>query len=327
MNVFPAVCLLLLLGSSLVETTVANPFAFFRPTAPPPEDRDTIVTAQIYLDELLFGPGVIDGKLGEFTTIAARHYNQRWRVEEGNWHRLLREAQRHVKDPYVDYVIRESDLAFIGDLPSEPAEQAALAYLPYRTLAEFVAERYHTTVAFLAALNPDTDLYGLAPGAAVKVPNVSPFQVDLIKAYHQYEALEPLSSNRAIVDTKQKIVTIHDPKGTMLASFPITPGEERFIPYGEWEIQIMTNTPEFRYDTKMLEEGERGDEFVLLPPGPNSPVGIFWAGLSKSGIGLHGTSSPDTIGRSRSAGCIRLANWDALRLRSLLRPGAQVEVK
>ncbi|MEM1296556.1 MAG: L,D-transpeptidase, partial [Verrucomicrobiota bacterium] len=80
-------------------------------------------------------------------------------------------------------------------------------------------------------------------------------------------------------------------------------------------------------DKKMLEEGERGEEFYQLPPGPNSPVGVLWAGLSKSGIGLHGTNSPETIGRSQSAGCIRLANWDAIRLSSVVRPGATVIVK
>jgi len=35
---------------------------------------------------------------------------------------------------------------------------------------------------------------------------------------------------------------------------------------------------------------------------------------NKKGIGIHGTDSPDTIGRSASHGCIRLANWDAARL-------------
>jgi lipoprotein-anchoring transpeptidase ErfK/SrfK len=56
-------------------------------------------------------------------------------------------------------------------------------------------------------------------------------------------------------------------------------------------------------------------------------VGIIWNGTSRSGIGLHGTSDPETIGRARSAGCIRLANWDAIRLPKLIRPGASVEIR
>jgi lipoprotein-anchoring transpeptidase ErfK/SrfK len=89
----------------------------------------------------------------------------------------------------------------------------------------------------------------------------------------------------------------------------------------------MMTTPTFRYDKQFLEEGIRGKEAFQLPPGPNSPIGIIWNGISKSGIGLHGTASPKTIGRSQSAGCVRFANWDAIRLPSLVRPGAKVIVR
>ncbi|MBT44705.1 MAG: hypothetical protein CL922_04630 [Deltaproteobacteria bacterium] len=54
---------------------------------------------------------------------------------------------------------------------------------------------------------------------------------------------------------------------------------------------------------------------------------MLWSGLTKSGIGIHGTASPRTIGRSLSAGCIRLANWDAARFPTLVRPGAKVVIR
>jgi lipoprotein-anchoring transpeptidase ErfK/SrfK len=54
---------------------------------------------------------------------------------------------------------------------------------------------------------------------------------------------------------------------------------------------------------------------------------VIWNGLSVPGIGLHGTSNPETIGRARSAGCIRLANWDAIRIPTLIRPGTTVEIR
>ena len=64
----------------------------------------------------------------------------------------------------------------------------------------------------------------------------------------------------------------------------------------------------------MLEKGKRGSNALNLPPGPNSAVGILWMELNKEGIGIHGTSEPETIGRSTSHGCIRLSNWDAFDL-------------
>jgi len=137
-----------------------------------------------------------------------------------------------------------------------------------------------------------------------------------------------LSSRHVIIDTRHKVAAIWDAgDGQLVASFPITPGKEKFIHRGDWTLKNMITTPEFRYDKSMLEEGVRSDEAFQIPPGPNNPVGVIWCGTSKSGIGLHGTSSPHSIGRSRSAGCIRFANWDAIRLPTLLRPGAKVTIR
>jgi lipoprotein-anchoring transpeptidase ErfK/SrfK len=89
---------------------------------------------------------------------------------------------------------------------------------------------------------------------------------------------------------------------------------------GTWELRNMRRTAVWRYDQQLLDTGKRSENALNIPPGPNSPVGIIWNGLSRPGIGLHGTSDPETIGRARSAGCIRLANWDAIRLPTLIRP-------
>jgi lipoprotein-anchoring transpeptidase ErfK/SrfK len=135
-----------------------------------------------------------------------------------------------------------------------------------------------------------------------------------------------LSQRHVIVDTSQNLAAIWE-GSKLIATFPVTPGQEKFIYRGDFKIKVMVNTPTFRYDKAMLKTGVRSEEYHKLPPGPNSPVGIFWAGINKSGIGLHGTASPHTIGRSQSAGCIRFANWDAARLSTLIRPGARVEVR
>ena len=165
-----------------------------------------------------------------------------------------------------------------------------------------------------------------------------------------YKADEAMSQRHAVVDTKLNQVRIFEaappalivaePGSTtvssttranrgLIASFPITPGKPQFIKFGTWEVRNSVELPHWRYDQKLLDTGKRGSDADALniPPGPNSPVGIFWCGLSKPGIGLHGTSDPETIGRARSAGCIRLANWDAIRLPSLIRPGTTVEIR
>ena len=113
----------------------------------------------------------------------------------------------------------------------------------------------------------------------------------------------------------------------LIASFPITPGRTEFIPKGYWNLKNSVELPEWRYDQQLLDTGIRGENSLTIPPGPNNPVGVIWNGLTKAGIGIHGTDNPRTIGRATSAGCIRLANWDAARVPTLVRPGAVVMVK
>ena len=84
--------------------------------------------------------------------------------------------------------------------------------------------------------------------------------------------------------------------------------------------------PFFRYDKEMLQHGERSGDFYVLPPGPRNPVGVMWIALNKKGIGIHGTDDPASIGRHVSHGCIRLANWDVVRLATKIKPGDNVSI-
>ena len=54
---------------------------------------------------------------------------------------------------------------------------------------------------------------------------------------------------------------------------------------------------------------------------------MVWIDLAKEHYGIHGTDSPDRIGRAESNGCIRLTNWDAARLAQMVKPGIQAVFK
>ncbi len=295
---------------------------------PGEEENEVITRVQVYLDRKQFGPGKIDGALGEFTRYAVGAYNKRYvkNPDPNNWYKVIRDSQIGIEYLYVKYTIKKEDLVWVGNVPLKPADQESTKYMYYRSLAEFVTERYHTDWNFLHNHNPGIKLKNLKVGDVLTVPNVIPFKIEDLKKHDQYEEQEGLSQRHLIVDTSTRIVSILDNQ-QVIATFPITPGKERYIPRGNWKIVNMVATPEFRYDRKMLREGVRSNDFYVIPPGPNNPVGILWAGLNKSGIGLHGTNSPETIGRSRSAGCIRLSNWNAALLPTLVRPGATVTVK
>jgi lipoprotein-anchoring transpeptidase ErfK/SrfK len=51
-----------------------------------------------------------------------------------------------------------------------------------------------------------------------------------------------------------------------------------------------------------------------VAPGPNNPVGAVWIDLTADTYGIHGTPEPTKISKTESHGCVRLTNWDVLRL-------------
>ena len=286
---------------------------------------------QVFLDRENFGPGKIDGRGGEFTRKALARY--------GRAHGLgaLTTADPALTNkvpgilktrPFTDYTITAEDAAQVGTIPEKREDQGKAKSLPYTSLHELLAERVHAERAFLQKLNPGRRMAALKVGDTVRVPDVdSPLVTASLPQKGKLLAPKPQFSGRVVkVNTKEKMLDVLE-GDKLLASFPITPGSLALpAPPGTWKIVNMASMPFFRYDESMLNHGVRSDNFINLPPGPNSPVGVLWIGLSKSGIGLHGTNNPETIGRAASHGCIRLANWDAVKLSAMVTQGGTVRI-
>ena len=66
---------------------------------------------------------------------------------------------------------------------------------------------------------------------------------------------------------------------------------------------------------------------LILPPGPNNPVGDYWIGLDRPGFGIHGTPHPEAVGQAASHGCFRLTNWDAESLLRMVAVGMPVVIE
>jgi len=143
---------------------------------PAPDEVDTIVRVQIYLDGQLFGPGKIDGSLGQFTRKAIAHYNTRRGIRPvHNWGPLLENAALAVPNTYTTYTLKEGDFKHIDkSVPAKYEDQKGLKYLPYRSTAEFLAERYHSSENFLKKINPTLSLWSLKAGSTVRVCPTSP---------------------------------------------------------------------------------------------------------------------------------------------------------
>ncbi|PYI59047.1 MAG: murein L,D-transpeptidase [Verrucomicrobia bacterium] len=269
------------------------------PVALPNYDEETATRLQIFLDNSDFGPGKIDGKMGEFFRKALISYKHAHAMPKtgavDQW------MLDQVPNTYTSYTIRDEDLKHIGDVPGSHAEQAKLKWLPYTSLLEFVAERFHSAEAYIQKLNPGKNWEHLQPGEVLKVPNVLPFEVEKFTEGKVPEN-PAFVSRKVFVDTYEHLLEVFD-HDQLVCVFPITPGSKTLpAPVGTWKILNYYN----------------------LPPGPNNLVGILWMGLNKPGIGIHGTNNPETIGRAASHGCIRLANWDAARVKDLVSVGNTV---
>jgi lipoprotein-anchoring transpeptidase ErfK/SrfK len=114
----------------------------------------------------------------------------------------------------------------------------------------------------------------------------------------------------------------------LLAAFPVSFGGRRDpLPLGRLKITSEVMNPDFTYDPQLLKTARSTDSKVRLPPGPNNPVGVMWLGLSKPHWGIHGTSEPSRMARADTNGCVRMTNWDVMRLGTLVKPGLAVDVQ
>ncbi|MCE1248175.1 MAG: L,D-transpeptidase family protein [Firmicutes bacterium] len=63
-----------------------------------------------------------------------------------------------------------------------------------------------------------------------------------------------------------------------------------------------------------------------IPPGPGNPLGTRWIGLNANVVGIHGTSSPWSIGSAASHGCVRMYIPDVEELFELVDVGTPVSI-
>ena len=287
---------------------------------------DMLTRLEIFLDSRSFGPGKIDGQAGEFVELALSRYQMTQGKESQQVDAELKQELKAIDPVYIGYTFTEADQGWIGRIPARPTALARVKKAIYRSPLDFIAERFHSDPNFIKKLNPKIKFDRLRPGTVIQVPNIQPFQVETINPVPDVPSRPEFAQRIIKVDTKARLLDLKD-GDRLLASFPITPGSQRLpAPLGTWKIVKVTVLPNFRWDEAMLQHGRRSRDYYLIPPGPRNLVGVVWIGLNKKGIGIHGTDNPDTIGRSASHGCIRLANWDAVRLANEVTTGMMVEI-
>lgn len=271
--------------------------------------------AQILLDRTRFSPGIIDGLGGENTrqAIAAFEKANGLKVDGELDAAVFRKlASADGGRALTDYTITAADAAgpFIGAVPEDIEAMARLETVGYADAREALAEKFHMSEALLDALNPDAD-FGRA-GQTIVVAANGPAGLSGEVA-------------RIVVDKTENSVRAFDAEGVLLAFYPATIGSgEMPTPSGSHTVRAIAPEPNYTYDPSRVSYGD-GKSKVVVPAGPNNPVGSVWIDLSRDTYGIHGTPDPATIGKAVSSGCVRLTNWDVEQLASGVKPGVVVE--
>jgi Uncharacterized protein conserved in bacteria len=283
-----------------------------QPSAPAREMPDpALIRVQILLDRTAFSPGVIDGYDGQNTRQAIAAWRQAQGLSGAGVDAALIAALAQASPGAVTqrYSLTEDDVS--GPFSPPPGgDLAAQARdgTEFSSARERIAERFHIDEDLLIDLNPGVDFS--RAGQTVIVPVVD--QIDLPDVA------------RIEVSRRDRAVRAFGDDGRLLAYYPATIGSATNpSPEGAMSVTAVAPNPNYTYDPRRLSWGP-GGRVVVIPPGPNNPVGSTWIDLSKDTYGIHGTPHPSLVGKTASHGCVRLTNWDVEQLSKAVRRGTEV---
>ena len=303
-------------------------------TLPSADQRSPLVfKLQVLLDRSRVSPGILDGYYGMNVEVALRTFTDQAGLEPASdldaevWERL----GGNDVDVLTEYEITEEDVdgPFVDEIPDSFEAMAEMELLAYTSPEELLAEKFHMSREVLRQLNPDADFSQAGTEIVVAaVPEDEWMRAGVGQNSGQVgpEARDPGQEpvTRIEVDKEREQVRGYNSDGELLVAYPATIGSDQFpSPSGTTEVNVVVQDPNYTYTPDEWQGGP--DEALVLPPGPNGPVGSIWIDLKKEGFGIHGTPDPAQIRRQQSHGCVRLVNWDAEELAVLVEVGATVE--
>jgi lipoprotein-anchoring transpeptidase ErfK/SrfK len=280
-----------------------------------PRPVHDVLEAQIALARRVVSPGSIDGALGSQTRRALFVFQEGAQLPPTG----KLDAETRVKltldaPTLTTYTVTTNDLARLQPLGKTWLAKSQQPALDYETELELVAEKSHSHPLLIQKLNPAVNWTNIVPGTILKIPDVN----------------YPEPSTKAVfvvIHLSEKFLEAFDENTNLLAHFPCSIAakvEKR--PLGELRVEAIAFPANYTFDPELFPESGETQK-LILPPGPNNPVGVAWISLNKPGYGIHGTPGPEQVGRTESHGCFRLANWDAQHLLKLAWVGMPVMVE
>lgn len=290
-----------------------------------PRPVQTPLEAQLALDREGISSGSLDGKIGSQTRAAIRAFQRQMDLP------VTGELDADTKSnlvlntpPITAYAVTSNDVARLQPLSKTWTGKSQQTALDYETILELVAEKSHSHPALIRQLNPAVNWANVTVGTSLQVPDVTMDN-------------PPGKAAFARISLSGKTLEAFDTDSNLLVHFPCSIAQRvEKRPIGDLHVAVLAPNPNYTFDPVLFPESpeakEAPDTKLILPPGPNNPVGTVWIGLDKttehiSGYGMHGTPRPEEVGRTESHGCFRLANWNAELLLKIVWVGMPVYVE
>ena len=278
-----------------------------------------VFEAQVALARRAISPGSIDAALGSQTRAAISVFQGIQNLPGTGILDTNTRARLMLDAPLLTtYMVTTNDLARLQPLGKTWLAKSQQTALDFETELELVAEKSHSHPELIRRLNLGANWTNIAAGTVLKIPAVE-YPTPADKAAF------------AVIHLSGKFLEAFDAQTNLLAHFPCSIAanvEKR--PVGELHVVAVAPNPNYTFDPELFPESPEAktlDHKLIIPPGPNNPVGVAWIGLDKTGYGIHGTPAPEQVGRTESHGCFRLANWDAEYLSRLVWMGMPVLVE
>lgn len=283
-----------------------------------PRPVTNLLEAQIALVAQGISGGSIDGVAGAQSAAAIRAFQLKSGLEQtGRLDRETIRALRLDRAPFATFVVTPAHRERLVRIPPTWLGKSGMESLDYESILELVAESAHAHPSLVRRMNPGIDWAAATPGTAVAVPDA------------RFPPARRIARIRIGLAGRQ--LRAFDEHGGLVAHFPCSIGriaEKR--PVGSLHVAVVAKDPNYTFDPAVFPESAEARTLrrrLVLPPGPNNPVGVAWIGLDRPGYGIHGTPAPEQVGRTESHGCFRLANWDADYLRQMAWVGLPVSVE
>lgn len=124
-----------------------------------------------------------------------------------------------------------------------------------------------------------------------------------------------------VIDTSERRLYYMLEDGKALR-YRVAVGKPHMQWFGRTFVTLKRKNPGWRPTPRMRRLGYP----AYVPPGPKNPLGVRAIYLGWSEYRIHGTTSPRSIGRAASSGCIRMLNKDVVDLFKRVHIGAPVDV-